>query len=201
MRIPPLASMSVLLLLFLLPLRPLSAQELSRETAIETAVRNNPGLRAAALQAEQARQLGKTAFDPDKTVVYYNFDQNNIAENGQPLHVWGLQQQFSFPGWYVARKQLFEQQGRLATLEYEGLKMKLIRDVELAWEDLIFQGALLKNWMLLDTTLQRFVAASEKVMHQEPPMSSIFWPPPAGHTVCRSDFWKPARRWMPLPTI
>ncbi len=162
MRIPPLASMSVLLLLFLLPLRPLSAQELSRETAIETAVRNNPGLRAAALQAEQARQLGKTAFDPDKTVVYYNFDQNNIAENGQPLHVWGLQQQFSFPGWYVARKQLFEQQGRLATLEYEGLKMKLIRDVELAWEDLIFQGALLKNWMLLDTTLQRFVAASEK---------------------------------------
>jgi cobalt-zinc-cadmium resistance protein CzcA len=72
------------------------------EDAIDTAMNNNKQIAAYMLRVKESETLKKTAFSPDKTVFSYGTDQNNIAEKGYPLKVWGVEQSFSFPTLYSA---------------------------------------------------------------------------------------------------
>lgn len=94
---------------------------------INIGLENNPGLKAAEYHIEGSQYLEKTAFDPGKTYIYYNFDQNNIAPNNVPLHVFGVSQNFEFPTIYTARKRLFKSRTSLAIVEQELEKNKLIK--------------------------------------------------------------------------
>ncbi|MDO8897480.1 MAG: efflux RND transporter permease subunit, partial [Bacteroidales bacterium] len=161
-RLPSIAKLSVLLLLLLSGSAPVFAQELSRNQAIEAALRNNPLLQATEKDMQQASNQLKTAFDPDKTLIYYNFDQNNIAENGQPLKVWGINQQLNFPAIYTARKKLFEQYFHNASLAYQSMKLKLTKEVEIAWAEMAYQSALKRNYTDLLNRLSQFAEASRK---------------------------------------
>mgnify|MGYP001765383007 FL=1 len=160
-RLPAIVKISLLLLL-MSGAKPLLAQELNRTTAIETALQNSPRLKAAAIEVMQSEVSVRTAFDPDKTIVYYNFDQNNIAENGQPLKVWGIQQQFSFPAYYVARNKLLEELHQTVLLSYNSMKLQLIKEVELTWEEVAYHWTLKKSLTTLDSSLQLFAEASRK---------------------------------------
>ena len=106
MKKPSIAPL-VLILLLMVPIG-LSAQGklLSREEAVKTALENNPAVRAAALRAQQASFLVPSGFNPEKPVVFYNYDQNNIAENGLPIKVWGISQNFRFPTAYTSQTKL-----------------------------------------------------------------------------------------------
>ena len=68
---------------------------------ITIALENNKDVAAYALKVDEAEALKKTAFSPDKTVVSYSMDQNNVAANGHPLQVLGIEQSFSFPTLYL----------------------------------------------------------------------------------------------------
>ncbi|MDP3453677.1 MAG: efflux RND transporter permease subunit, partial [Bacteroidales bacterium] len=92
----------IIAVILLLGIFPAQSQNLNLEEAINKAIENNAGLKAAALELRSSQQDVNAAFNPDKTVIYYNFDQNNIAENNMPLKVWGVQQSLSFPGVYNA---------------------------------------------------------------------------------------------------
>ena len=106
MKKPPVTPL-ILFLLFLLPLGlPAQQKTLTREEAVKTALENNPALRAASLRAQQSSLLIPTGFNPEKPVVFYNYDQNNIAENGIPIKVWGISQNFRFPTVYTSRMKL-----------------------------------------------------------------------------------------------
>ncbi|SDR78045.1 cobalt-zinc-cadmium resistance protein CzcA [Formosa sp. Hel1_31_208] len=73
---------------------------------ITIAVDNNAGLKANKLKVNQSDVLINTAFDFDKTEVYYSYDENNLAFNNQPIRVFGIQQDFKFPTVYFAGKRL-----------------------------------------------------------------------------------------------
>ncbi|HMU05877.1 MAG TPA: efflux RND transporter permease subunit, partial [Saprospiraceae bacterium] len=90
--------MILILILFLFPfLGRAQKQSLTLENAIELAVKNNAALRSTTLMTDQAKAKISSAFDPAKTQFYYSYDQNNLPflETAGPLHVFGIQQQFS----------------------------------------------------------------------------------------------------------
>ncbi|HRY34123.1 MAG TPA: CusA/CzcA family heavy metal efflux RND transporter [Bacteroidales bacterium] len=101
-------NIALLLLLPCLGCLPVLAQQepLSLENAIDLALKNNKGAEGFSLKVRESEMLEKTAFSPEKTVVYYGYDENNIADNGYPLKVIGVQQQFSFPTQYVSASRL-----------------------------------------------------------------------------------------------
>jgi len=79
---------------------------LTADEAVRIALERHPGVQAAALKVRQASLMVPAGFNPEKTGIYYNYDQNNIAENGLPIKVWGLRQNFSFPTVYTSRTKL-----------------------------------------------------------------------------------------------
>ena len=74
--------------------------------AIDTAMLNNKQIAAYTLKVEESKALKKTAFALDKTMFSYGTDQNNIAEMGYPLKIWGVEQGFSFPTLYSTESKL-----------------------------------------------------------------------------------------------
>jgi cobalt-zinc-cadmium resistance protein CzcA len=98
-------SKSVLIaLMILIPALSSNAQtkEMSLDEIINIAVANNLEINAYSLKVKESIALKPGAFNPDKTVVTYGYDQNNIAPNGYPLKVWGIEQDMSFPSLYSA---------------------------------------------------------------------------------------------------
>ncbi|NAS12926.1 CusA/CzcA family heavy metal efflux RND transporter [Poritiphilus flavus] len=97
-----------LVLIMLLGLLPSvsTAQErsLGLTELLELAYENNAGLKAAQMNYERSDALVGSAFRFDKTEIYYHFDENNLTITDEPLRVFGVQQDFSFPTVYFAEK-------------------------------------------------------------------------------------------------
>jgi cobalt-zinc-cadmium resistance protein CzcA len=117
--------------------------------AIETALQNNKQIAAFILQVEESKALKKTAFSPEKTIFSYGSDQNNIAENGYPLIVWGAEQSFSFPTLYSAESKAMQIQVKIAEANLNNQKNALIKNVSLAF----FEYQILLNKQKLYHTL------------------------------------------------
>ncbi len=123
-----LASLSVLFLLVSISAK---AQESSMnlETLIPLAIENNAGLSGNRLRVEQSETLVSSAFSFDKTQVYYEFDENNLALNNEPIRVFGIQQDFRFPTVYFSEKKV--NQAKLAvtssaySIQEKALKRKV----------------------------------------------------------------------------
>jgi cobalt-zinc-cadmium resistance protein CzcA len=122
------AGWSVVALLFFMNMNaqqhPKALQEL-----IPLAIENNSGLKASSLKVEQSDALINTAFTFDKTQVYYQFDENNLAINNQPISVFGIQQDFRFPTVYFSEKKVNEAYYGVASSAYDikekGIKRKV----------------------------------------------------------------------------
>ena len=71
--------------------------------AIDIAVQNNRNLNAYRLMIEEQKALKSTAFDIDKANLFYSYDENNVADNGYPLEIIGIEQSFSFPTVYSSQ--------------------------------------------------------------------------------------------------
>lgn len=121
---------TVLLLLGLLfPLNTINAQSpaLGFEELRLLALENNAHLNAVSLSLDRQRSLMGTAYDFDKTELFYSYDQANLAINGKPLEVYGIRQDIKFPLLYFTdrklRKSVWEQadnQLKLESRELEG---------------------------------------------------------------------------------
>ena len=111
-------------------------KELSLENAIDIAINNNKEIKAYALKVEEADALKHTAFSADKTIVYYEYDQNNIADNGYPLSIYGIEQSFNFPTVYTTQKQANKSSVSIAEIELLRKKVVLTKDVSLAYYEI-----------------------------------------------------------------
>lgn len=139
-------------------------QEFTREEAVRLALENNQELKSYVLAVTQAGQFQKTAYDLSNTTVYHSFDKNNVAANGLPLKVFGIQQSFDFPTSYSSGKKILNSQLHLQELQYEIRKNRLIRDVSLEYnsvqyllhkqEIVQYLDSLYKNFSVL--SLKRF---------------------------------------------
>lgn len=154
-----------LLLIFLIGIPFLgNSQEkpLTVEQAIQISLENNKGLRASAARVQQNKQLVGTAFNIDKTQVYYQYDESNFAENNQPLKVWGLSQSLQFPTIYGAQRKV--QKGKAALSQQQfALDSRLItKHVSQAYYRILYWQNIVKNYAYLDSLYSQFAYASNR---------------------------------------
>ncbi len=121
-----IAGLSVIALLFSMGTtaqqRPKSLQEL-----IPIAIENNEGLKASELNVAKSDALINSVFHFDKTHVYYQFDENNLAFNNEPLRVFGVQQDFRFPTVYFSEKKVNKARYNITSSTYDIQKKGLVR--------------------------------------------------------------------------
>jgi cobalt-zinc-cadmium resistance protein CzcA len=102
---------------------------ISLEEAIQTAYQNNQQISAYTLRIKEMEAFRPTAFTIDKTHIYYGYDQNNISENGYPIYVLGVQQNFNFPTVYSAQNNANKIDISISEKELLRQKQILARDV------------------------------------------------------------------------
>ena len=107
--------------------------ELKLKDLIPLAIENNAGLIANKLQVEQSDALINSAFSFDKTQIYYEFDENNLASNNMPLRVFGIQQDFKFPTVYFSEKRVNKARYEMTSSTYEIKKKGIERNVTAAY--------------------------------------------------------------------
>ena len=91
---------------------------------------NNAELKVSALQIDQTQALIGSAFNFDKTTLYYHYDENNLAYNNEPLNVFGVGQDLLFPTRYFAEKKmnkaLFEMKNSAYALKKRKIEQQLV---------------------------------------------------------------------------
>ncbi|MFC4633153.1 CusA/CzcA family heavy metal efflux RND transporter [Dokdonia ponticola] len=126
------ATISVLLLLVTMTS---NAQEnpMNLEALLPLALENNAGLQGNRLEIAQSDALVNSAFSFDKTQVYYEFDENNLAVNNEPIRVFGIQQDFRFPTVYFSEKKVNQANVVITTNRYDIQKKAIERNLSSAY--------------------------------------------------------------------
>lgn len=136
------------------------------DDVLEIAYRNNLELAAYHAKAEESKALIRSAFAIDKTTLYFNYDENNIAENDYPIGVWGAEQRFDFPTTYFAQRKANTIDFTMAKDELEKKKRVLTMEVSKAYYRIIYLQNKQKQYGLIDSIYHRFSSAAEFSYHQ-----------------------------------
>lgn len=108
---------------------------ISLNEAIFLAQENNLGLDVFRQSIEQQSVLIDAQVPVNKSNFYYEYDKNNIALNGHPIHVLGLGQTFKWPTIYnqhkLAQRSKVIIHEQILALE----QLKLARNIEMVYED------------------------------------------------------------------
>ena len=137
-------------------------QGLGFEEVRAMAMENNAGLKAASLKVKEADALIGSAFNFDKTEVYYHYDQNNLAFNNEPLQVFGVQQNFLFPTLYFAGKKVNKAHLQMETSLYAVKKQQLEREVASAYYQLQYEREKENVYQYLDSLYEKFAYAAQR---------------------------------------
>ncbi|MFT4860773.1 MAG: cobalt-zinc-cadmium resistance protein CzcA [Algoriphagus sp.] len=156
--------MATLILLFFAA--PLMAQEgstpLTLESALELAESRNLRIKAVDKSTEVAMARQGSGWNVDKTIVYYGFDKNDIAENGVYNRVWGVSQRFAFPSLYAAQKNVLQDQALIRQQESELEKMRVRGEVSKAFLTVQYFQSLSDNYDFLDSLYAVFANAASR---------------------------------------
>ena len=150
------------ILLLLVSFSGFSQSKLDLEQLMSMALENNQGIQAGALMVDQAKTLKGTAFEFDKTDVYYQYDENNLAFNGEPLKVFGAKQIFEFPTVYGAKNRLQKTNYELEKAGFEIKKKVLYQSLSATYHQFqtLQQKAIL--YETLDSIYSKFSHAAER---------------------------------------
>ncbi len=160
----PLPKQSAILLILLVFPTWMMAQEkkISRNEAIQLALKQNASLKVDSLRMIQSSLAVKQAFNPDKTGVYYTFDQNNIAANDLPLKVFGIQQSLSFPGVYSAQRKAEQSRYKQEQLSYQRSRLSLEKEVSKAYDACVYRKQLFTYVKQLDSLYYSLLVAANR---------------------------------------
>lgn len=129
---------------------------------IETALANNKELSSYQLQTQASKANIGTAFDFNKTSVYYSYDENNTAPNDKALRVFGVEQTFSFPTVYGAQRNVYKSQWEQNKVLFEIQKNKLILDISLVYEQIVYTQNKEQLYTQLDSLYSAFSKAGSR---------------------------------------
>jgi cobalt-zinc-cadmium resistance protein CzcA len=128
----------------------------------QMALENNAGLKAASLQKEEANALIGSAFSFDKTTVFYEYNENDLGPNNEPLEVFGVQQGFLFPTVYFAERNVNKRQFEMQSSQYELQKRKTEGLVAAAYYQFQFEKNRERVYQSLDSLYQNFAHAAQR---------------------------------------
>lgn len=129
---------------------------------IKLALSNNKELTSYQLQSDASKANISTAFDFDKTTVYYGYDENNVAPNDKALRVFGVEQTFSFPTMYAAQRKVYKSQWEQKKALYEIQKNKLIVTLSLLYEQIVYNQNKERLYTQLDSLYTAFSKAGNR---------------------------------------
>jgi len=159
-KIHPNATIIILLLTSTLSFSQNKNPEL--ETLIAKGLENNKAIKAGQLQVDRTKANIKSAYSFDKTNLYYNYDQNNLALNNLPLKVFGVQQKFNFPTFYGAQKNLLNTEYEREKSFFEISKNKLAHQIAQVYNKIVYYQNQEKLFHYLDSLYQNFSKASNR---------------------------------------
>ena len=145
---------------------PEGARELSLREAIEVAMQNNRELQAYSLKAEESRALIRSAFAIDKTNVYYNYDENNVADNNHPIGVIGGEQRFDFPSLYFARREANSMAYEMSVDQLEMKKREITREVSMTYFRIMYLQSRQGLYTTVDSIYSRYALAADMSFQQ-----------------------------------
>ncbi len=149
--------MLVLLLLLAVPIVGFGqSKSISLNEAIDIALQNNHALKASEQRVLQSQQLIGTAFDIDKTEVYFNKDQNNLAPNNLPLEVFGVSQTLKFPTIYGAQHKVLKGNSEVMKSRHVLNQYILTKEVSKAYCQAVYWNKMLINFQYLDSLYTAF---------------------------------------------
>ena len=137
-------------------------KQLGLDEVYNLALENNAGLKASSLKVDEADALVGNAFSFDKTEIYYNYDENNLAINNEALKVFGIQQDFLFPTIYFAGKKLNKATYDMESSSYEIKKKILEREVNASYYRLQYELEIENIFRKLDSFYKTFAYAAKR---------------------------------------
>lgn len=150
------------ILLVMASLSGFSQQKLNLEDLMALSLENNKGIQAGSMMVDQAETLKGTAFEFDKTDIYYQYDENNLAINNQPIRVFGVQQQFEFPTVYGAKNRLQQSNYELQKSSFEIQKKQLYQALSNAYYQYQTLNQKAKLYKTLDSIYSKFAHAADR---------------------------------------
>ncbi|MUU78589.1 CusA/CzcA family heavy metal efflux RND transporter [Winogradskyella endarachnes] len=129
---------------------------LTVEQTLELAIENNASLKASNLQIEKSDASVGSAFSFDKTALYYNYDENNLAINNEPLKVFGIAQDFRFPTVYFAKKKVNKAMMHLEESKYNMQFQQVKKTIYASYYQLIYVKQKAETYRFLDSLYQDF---------------------------------------------
>lgn len=138
------------------------ARQLTLPQALQMAEEQNMNIQAARKSLEAAGEMSRSAWNLDKTEVYYGVDKNDIAENGVHNRVWGMRQRFDFPSLYAAQKDVLEARELQTSAEVQLMTRQLQRDVSQTFVAALYWKELDSIYGDLDSLYGEFSRASTR---------------------------------------
>lgn len=132
------------------------------DSIVAKAMRNNTSLKAGQLQVDKMKANIKSAYDFEKTNVYYSYDQNNLALNNLPIKVIGVQQSFLFPTIYGAQRKVNQAAYEQEQARFELQKNKLSLEISKTYQHIVYLQHQESSYMYLDSLYQNFSKASDR---------------------------------------
>jgi cobalt-zinc-cadmium resistance protein CzcA len=137
------------------------AQSISLENAIAIALENNKGLKAHFLATEQSKALIPSAYTIDQTSIFYEYDENNIADNGHPLNVFGIAQDFNFPTVYTSQRKVNVLNSSIFETTYQIQRINLSREVSQTYQTILYVLNKKHYYQVIDSIYADLVKATE----------------------------------------
>lgn len=150
------------ILLLLMAASGFSQEKLDLEDLMTLSLKNNKGIQAGSLMVDQSETLKGIAFEFDKTDIYYQYDENNLALNGDPLKVFGAQQQFEFPTVYGAKSRLQKSNHEFQKSSFEIQKKQLYQSLSNAYYQYQTLTQKAKLYGTLDSIYSNFAHAANR---------------------------------------
>ncbi|WP_415060081.1 CusA/CzcA family heavy metal efflux RND transporter [Flavobacterium sp.] len=132
------------------------------DSIMAKALQNNSAIKAGKLQIDKANAAIQTAYNFDKTTLYYGYDQNNLALNNLPLKVFGVQQSFAFPTVYGAQKKVLQSESEIQKASFELQKNELQNNISKVYHQIVYIQHQEKLYRYLDSLYQNFSKASHR---------------------------------------
>ncbi|AWW30988.1 CusA/CzcA family heavy metal efflux RND transporter [Echinicola strongylocentroti] len=136
-------------------------QQVGLKRATELALENNRKIRASQVESIRQEQLQGSAWNIGKTGLYYLYDENNIAENGAPIRVWGINQVIEFPTVYGARHRWQKEKANLQQKQHQMEVFRVKKEVAKAYYTVVYQRQLTDHYAYLDSLYKQFSTAAE----------------------------------------
>ncbi|WP_203296076.1 CusA/CzcA family heavy metal efflux RND transporter [Luteirhabdus pelagi] len=161
---PKRSAKGVVVLLILLSSGIGMAQEEPKNLADlqQLALENNANLKASELRMEETEALIGSAFTFDKTQLFYSYNENDIAPNGEPLRMLGAQQDFKFPTVYFAQRKRNRLQYTLQQRRVDVVQLETQAAVASAYYQLQYERERIEVLTTLDSLYERFAYAAKR---------------------------------------